>query len=141
MNDKHRHGIESEVLAEYYFVHNGFVVSKPINDFNEYDLVVDYNGVFYRVQVKTIYYDNSRGRWLSSCVTSHIRGNNRRTNKKYSEDSFDYGLFICKEYNCVYYIPIDKIAGRRSITFYPDGKPENINSRYNDFEEYKHSLM
>ena len=78
---------------------------------------------------------------MGSCATSHIRGNNRRINKKYNEKSFDYALFVCKEYNCVYLIPISEIIGRRSITFYPDGKPERVNSRYNDFEQYKFPLM
>lgn len=141
MHDKQRHGTESELLAEYYFVNNGYIVSKPINDFNEYDFVIDCNGALYKVQVKTIYFDNSKNRWLGSCVTSHIRGANRRINKKYNEKSFDYALFVCKERNCVYLIPIEKIAGRRSITFYPDSKQKNVNSRYEDFEQYKIPLM
>lgn len=140
--DKHKHGTESELLAEYYLVHKGYVVSKPINDFNEYDFVIDEgSGTLQRVQVKTIYYDNSKHRWLSSCVTSHIRGNDRRTNKKYSNNSFDLGLFVCAEYMTVYLIPINSIVGRRSITFYPDGIPNTVTSRYPNFEEYKDALI
>lgn len=142
MNDKQKTGTESELLAEFYLVRKGYIVSKPINDFNEYDFVIDdTQGHLYTVQVKTVYFDNSKRRWLSSCVTSHIRGNGRRTNKKYTESSFDIALFVCKEHNCVYLIPITKIQGRRSITFYPDKKPNSVNSRYEDFEIYKDSLM
>ncbi len=135
------HGTESELLAEYYFTNKGYIVSKPINDFNEYDFIIDNNGSLQRIQVKTIYYDNSKKRWLGSCVTSHMRGNNRRVNKKYKENSFDYILFVCREHNCVYFIPISKIAGRRGITFYPNGKPKNVSSRYEDYEKYKSDLM
>ena len=127
MYEKQRHGTESELLAEYYFVNIGCIVLKPINDFNEYGFVIDCNGALYKVQVKTIYFDNSKNRWLGSCVTSHIK--------------VDYALFVCKEHNCVYLVPIDKIVGRRSITFYPDSKPESVNSRYEDFEQYKFPLM
>lgn len=143
MYTKHINGTVSELLAEQFFVECGYVVSKPINDFCEYDLVID-NPKYpelQRVQVKTIYFDNSRKRWMSSLVTSHIRGNGRRQNKKYSKDSFDIGVFVCKEKNAIYIIPIEEIQGRRSITFYPDGKPSTVNSRYRDYEQYKQDLF
>lgn len=142
MTDKQRHGIESELLAEYYLTHNGYIVSKPINDFFEYDFVIDnQQGNLYKVQVKTIYFDNNKKRWISSCVTSHIRGNGRRGNKKYTEQSFDYGLFICKEYNLAYLIPISKLVGKRSITFYPNGKNNKSSTRYQDYEKYKDTII
>lgn len=90
-----------------------------------------------KVQVKSIYFDNSRKRYVISLVTSHIRGNNRRTNKKYNINSFDLLCCIEKETNSVYIIPIDKVAGKRSITFYPKGKYNKTNTRYEDFEKYK----
>lgn len=143
MNIKHKNGTVSELLAEQFFVERGDIVSKPINDFSEYDLIVDTPSLskLQRVQVKTIYYDNSKQRWMASLVTSHIRGNGRRENKKYSEESFDIGVFVCKEFNAIYIIPIEELAGRRSITFYPDGKPDTVNSRFNDFENYKYRLL
>lgn len=134
----HRNGTVSELLAMAYFVSIGSVVSKPINDFNEYDLVIgsDLWNKLIRVQVKTIYFDNSKKRYLISCVTSHIRGSNRRINKKYTNKSFDLLCAIEKETMSVYLIPIEKILGRRSITFYPKG---NINKtkKSNNFEEFK----
>lgn len=142
MNGKQKHGTESELLAEYYLVNKGYIVSKPINDFNEYDFVVDDGKEnLHTIQVKTIYYDNSKRRWLGSCVTSHIRGNGRRTNKKYNKQSFDFALFVCKDLNVVYVIPVEEICERRSITFYPDIKPKSVNSRYTDFEKYKDKLL
>ena len=143
MNIKHKNGTVSELLAEQFFIERGDIVSKPINDFSEYDLIIDTPSLskVQRVQVKTIYYDNSKHRWIASLVTSHIRGNGRRENKKYSHDSFDIGVFVCKEYNAIYIIPIEELAGRRSITFYPDGKPDTISTRFEDFEHYKYRLM
>lgn len=143
INTKHKNGTISELLAEQFFIEQGNIVSKPINDFSEYDFVIDIQPLskLQRVQVKTIYFDNTKRRWISSLVTSHIRGNGRRENKKYSIKSFDIGAFVCKEHNAIYIIPIDKLEGRRSITFYPDGKPETVNSRYKDYEYYKHELL
>ena len=142
MTEKQINGTKSELLAEYYLINKGYIVSKPINDFSEYDFVFDNGeGKLFRVQVKTIYFDNNKRRWLGSCVTSHIRGSNRRTNKKYTENSFDYGLFICAKYNMAYMIPISLIKGRRSITFYPNGKDNKSNTRFSDFEEYGEVIM
>ena len=142
MTSKQINGTKSELLAEYYLIRHGYNVSKPINDFSEYDFVIeDEYGKLFKVQVKTIYFDNSKKRWVGSCVTSHIRGNNRRTNKKYTEKSFDYGLFICAEYNKAYLIPIECIVGKRSITFYPNGKNNKTNTRYKDFETYIDTIM
>lgn len=135
MTEKQANGQKSELLAEYYLINKGYVVSKPINDFSEYDFIIDDENVLATVQVKTVYFDNSKKRWIGSCVTSHIRGNSRRINKKYTEKSFDYGLFICKEHNKAYLIPIALIAGRRSITFYPDANTDK------GFEIYRDILM
>jgi len=133
---KHRQGTVSELIASSYFVQNNFVVSKPINDFGEYDLIID-NGKLSRVQVKTAYWDNSKKRYLVSLVTSHIRGNGRKPNKKYSKDSFDLLCAVQKETNSIYIVPIEMIVGRRSITVYPDGKPKSVTNRFEDFEKYK----
>ena len=61
MTDKQANGTKSELLAEYYLIRHGYVVSKPINDFAEYDFVIEDNdGKLYKIQVKTIYFDNSK---------------------------------------------------------------------------------
>lgn len=142
MNSKQLNGTKSELLAEYFLINQGYIVSKPINDFLEYDFVIDdRNGNLYKIQVKTVYFDNNKQRWLGSCVTSHIRGNGRRVNKKYTNQSFDFGVFICADYNSIYMIPISLIAGRRSITFYPNGKDNKSNTRYSDFEQFRQDIF
>lgn len=138
---KHINGTVSELLAESYFINNGYIVSKPINDFNEYDFVVDDEKGLRKVQVKTVYWDNNKNRNLVSCVTSHIRGNEHRYNKKYENGSYDILACVHKESGSVYIIPFDEVKGRRSITFYPEGKPDTVRKRYDDFENYKRSLF
>ncbi|MCM6843399.1 group I intron-associated PD-(D/E)XK endonuclease [Latilactobacillus curvatus] len=138
--EKHVNGTVSELLAEAFFVSKGHIVSKPINDFNEYDLIIDCEDGLKRVQVKTIYWDNTKMRNMVSCVTSHIRGNNQRYNKKYNDKSFDILCAVHKDTKTFYLIPFEDIKGRRSITFYPEGKPKTVNSRYVDFESYREAL-
>lgn len=38
---KQINGTISELIAQQFFVKNNYIVSKPINDFNEYDLTKD----------------------------------------------------------------------------------------------------
>lgn len=134
--NKQQQGAVSELLTASYFVQSGYLVSKPITDHWEYDLVVD-DGTLKRVQTKTVYWDNSKKRYLISCVTSHIRGNGRRLNKKYTESSFDIMVAIEPETLATYIIPVGVVAQRRSITVYPKGKPATVNTRYEDFERYR----
>ena len=136
MYSKHMQGALSELKAAAYFTSNNYIVSKPLTEVNEYDLIID-NGKLYKVQVKTAYWDVNKSRHLISCVTSHIRGNGRRHNKKYTKDSFDLLCAVVPNDLGIYVIPIEKIINRRGLTVYPKGKPSTINSRYNDFEKFK----
>lgn len=137
MITKHLQGTVSELLASSYFVQKGWTVFTPIDGHGEYDLVVeDNNNKLSRIQVKTIYWDSNKNRFLISCVTSHIRGNGRRINKKYKENCFDLLVGVEKNTDSIYIIPFEKIFGRRSITVYPNGKTKT-NGRYDDFEQYR----
>lgn len=137
--EKHKQGTVSELIASAYFVQKGYVISKPINNLGEYDLIID-NGNLNRVQIKTAYWDNSKKRYLISLVTSHIRGFGKRLNKKYKLNSFDLLCAVQKETNSIYLIPIKEILGRRSITLYPIKKPKLVNNRFEDFERFKVKL-
>ncbi len=137
---KHRQGTVSELLAASHFVRKECKVLLPIDSFSEYDMVVDELGKLHKVQVKTVYWDNSKKRWLISCVTSHIRGNGRRENKKYRQESFDLLAAVHEPTKQVYKIPVEKIVGRRSITVYPEGKPKSVNGRFTDYEQYVEQL-
>lgn len=138
--NKHVVGTTSELLAKVHFLNKGYIVSKPINDFNRYDLIIDNGEKIERVQVKTAYWDNNKKRYLVSCVVTHIRGDENRYNKKYEEGSFDLLACVHPESNSIYVIPFEEVEGRRSLTLYPDGKPKAVNSRYRDFEDYKEKL-
>lgn len=130
---KHQVGKIAELIAQQYFIKAGYIVSKTTTPFNEYDLVVDDGDKLEKVQVKTAYWDNNKKRYLCSLVTSHIRGNGNRYNKKYTENSFDLLCAVEIKNKAIYIIPMSEILGRRSITLYPlYDKKQNIG-----FELYK----
>lgn len=140
MTSKQSNGVVSESMAKAFYSSKGYLVSQPINDFGEYDLIVDDGINLNKIQVKTAYWDTNKQRNLVSLVTSHIRGDSNRYNKKYQEKSFDLLLIVHVETMSFYEIPIKEILGRRSLTVYPNGIPATVNGRYTDFEKYKCKL-
>lgn len=128
----------SELLASTFLVSSWYDIFLPFSSFGEIDIIWYKDWKLISFQVKTIYRDKTKCRWMMSTVTSHIRWNFRRVNKKYTRNSFEYILWVNKELNAIYMIPISEIAWRRSITFYPEWK-ENYKTRWdiNWFEKYK----
>ena len=115
--EKYIKGTTSLLSIASYFTSKGISVFMPVDDFGECDLVID-DGKLKKIQVKTIYWDNSKKRYLLSFVTSHIKGNYKRTNKKYTLNSFDFLAGIELKSGAIYLIPIKDIAGKRSKTIY-----------------------
>ena len=48
----------TELKCQMYCLEQGFIISKPVLDNARYDMLIDYNGKIYRVQIKT-------SRWMS----------------------------------------------------------------------------
>ena len=141
MHSKHINGLTSEYLAAAWFTSKGFTVSLPLNPFAEYDLIVDKNDDLLRVQVKTIFFDNNKHRYICNFALSHINSDGSTRIKKYDKNSFDYCAAVCREQNAIYILPIKHILGRRSITFYPDREGVKNSKRYRHYEEYKDKLF
>ena len=136
MYNSHRIGTGSELVAAAYYVSLGWIVSRPVDSHNEYDLVVDNGKTLFKIQVKTVYWSKPKKRYLVSCQTSSFRSKGLAI-KKYTQKSFDYLVAVEPKTNSLYQIPINKIIGRRGITLYPEGIPNSRTGRYEDFEKYR----
>lgn len=85
----------------------GYTVLKPISDSKRYDLVIEINGCFKRVQCKN-------GRYINGCVvfagTSSIKGGSKRKvyHQTYVGQVEFFGVF-CPTTNQVYFIPIEEV--------------------------------
>ena len=141
MFEHHKNGAVCEFLAAAWFTNNGYIVSWPTGNFSEYDFIIDKKDEEpKRVQVKTIYFDAHKKRYISGLTLSHRQADGTTINKKYDGNSFDICAFVCMDYNAIYAVPIDKIIGRRSITFYPD-RPQTHIKRPVNYERYKDQLI
>lgn len=109
-------------IAIAYFTTNGYVVSIPLNDTQDYDLVIEKDKALKTVQVKATGCRTKNDIYqvaLKSCGGS--KGN---TYKTFIETKVDY-LFVVNEQLEMYLIPKERISNKTTI---------NLCSKY---EKYK----
>lgn len=107
----------TEMKCQLYCLENGYIISKPILDNARYDMILDYNGKLYRIQIKT-------SRWMSeehegiifNCKSQHsISGGNKIM--KYSPEEIDF--FMTEFENEYYLIPCEKTKNEMRLRFKP----------------------
>ena len=98
-------------LAIAYYGSNSYVVSIPLNDTQDYDLVVD-NGTLKRVQVKFTLHMGRTG----YSVSLKSSGGTKGTIYKHVVDTDIEILFVVTEAGTMYEIPIKDINNRSSLT-------------------------
>jgi hypothetical protein len=88
-------------------------VLKPVNDGLRYDLAFDLGHRILRVQCK---WAARRGDCISVNARTCRRGPDGFIRSTYSSDDVDVVAAYCAEVDSCYAIPIDRLAGRPSIT-------------------------
>ena len=114
MNSKNKGNIgEAIVLAE--FTKRNIQVCIPFGDNARYDLVAEFNGKLNKIQVKYCGQETINNSFDCHCVSS----TNHTTNKHLStyENDVDYMAFYIIAIDKILLVPIDKINGRKNITF------------------------
>lgn len=91
-------------IAISHFTYMGCIVSIPLNDVQDYDLVVEIDGVLKKVQVKTTRY-LSRGKYKVQLNGS---------GKHFCDNQSDY-LFIVDGNGTKYFIPKSEVNVRTGI--------------------------
>ena len=99
-------------IAIAYYTSNGYIVSIPLNDTQDYDLVVEKDNKLSRVQVKATSCKTKYGIYqvaLKSCG-----GTKGKTYKTVIETNIDE-LFILTEDLNIYILPIEEIKNRSTL--------------------------
>ena len=108
-------------IAIAYFTTNGYAVSIPLNDTQDYDLIIEKEGVLKTVQVKSTGCKTKYGNYqvaLKSCG-----GTKGKTYKTIVDTKVDI-LFIATKELDLYIIPIKDLQNRSSL---------NLCSKYNKY--------
>ncbi len=106
-------GNSSLGISIAYFSTNGYTVSIPLNDTQDYDLVIEKNKVFQSVQVKATGCKTKYGNYqlaLKSCG-----GTKGKTYKTVTETNVDLLFAITKEMS-MYLIPIIELNNKSTLT-------------------------
>jgi len=131
MNSKSKGNI-SEAKALFEFQKFGIPVLMPWGDNERYDMVIELDKKFYRVQVKTANEENN-GSIKGYCRSS----TNHTTNKNLStyEDDVDYFVFYNQIYDKIALVPIGDTNGQKSISLRISA-PLNGNQSLKYFDDY-----
>ena len=100
-----------------YFTQNGYTVSIPLNDSQDYDLIVDKDNNLYRVQVKTTKSLSKNKENYS--VNLRICGGNSKQNyvhKNGTEVIYDL-LFVLCDNGMMFLIPKEQISSHKTSVF------------------------
>lgn len=111
-------------IAIAYYASNGYTVSIPLNDTQDYDLIVDKNNVLKKVQVKSTGCKTRYGNYqvaLKSCG-----GTRGRTYKTVIETNIDE-LFIVTQNLDMYILPIKEINNKSTLNICDKYKKYKVN--------------
>lgn len=107
--DKGRAGM---AMAIAYFGVNGYTVSIPLNDTQDYDLIVDKDGSLSKVSVKAT--GHKTGQDSYECSLKSCGGTNGKIYGNVLNSSADL-LFALREDGLMYLIPIKDITTKATI--------------------------
>lgn len=99
-------------MAIAYFGSNGYTVSVPLNDTQDYDLVVDMGGDLKKVQVKATNSKYSANSY--SLLLKTVSGTTRKVYKTVVDTDIDYLFCLCGD-GTMFLIPKEEIKNRNTL--------------------------
>lgn len=120
MRDKHtkQKGSEGEYAAMLEASRRSYVVLTPHGDFSKYDFVVERNGKFEKVQVKSVTPVDGVLQVPTKTMTFDTtkNGNNRSKHVVYKIGDFDWLIVYDLSNQQCYFLPADKVVGKTCVT-------------------------
>lgn len=99
-------------MAIAYFGSNGYTVSIPLNDTQDYDLVVDFDGELKKIQVKASGYKQNNDSFQIQLRT--VSGTTRQPYKTVKDTDIDYLFCLCGD-GTMYLIPRNEIINKTTL--------------------------
>lgn len=121
-------------LAIAYFGANGYTVSIPLNDTQDYDLVVDMDGALKKVQVKASNHKQNNNSYNIQLKT--VSGTTRKICKTVMDTDVDYLFCLCGD-GTMFLIPKNEIKNRSMINL------STVKSKYasKDSKDYSRFMV
>lgn len=121
-------GEMTELKCQLFCLEKGFIVSKPIVDNARYDMILDYNGKIYKIQIKTSRWmsDEHEG-FLFNCKSQHSISTGNKI-MKYTPNEIDF--FMTEFENKFYLIPCDKPRSEIKLRFKPTKNNQDYKANF-----------
>lgn len=128
-NEKGRAGLS---MAIAYFGSNGYTVSIPLNDTQDYDLIIDNGHAIQKVQVKATNRLSPSGSY--ACSVRNTSGTSRKVCSRVIESSADLLFCLCGDMT-MYLIPVTDIKTKSEI-YLMKNKSKKVNKDVLDTSKY-----
>lgn len=112
-------------------------VAVPMTDNKRYDLIMDYNGRLYRMQVKSINYKQDEGQLIFKTESSNTTKTKGYYSRTYKHGEIDGFLAYCIELNKVYLAWIGEVPSTR---FYMRNKEARNGQKKDVRYDYEYEL-
>lgn len=132
--DTNTKGDIAEISIQADLVKAGYQVLVPLRHSARYDLVVEKDGVFSRVQCK---WAAVKGGAITASLRSiHHNASGRKTSK-YTVDEIDFVAMYSVELNASFLVPFGEVAGQALITLRLEKAKNNQTNGIRLAEKYK----
>lgn len=131
--------IQKGNISKHYviakLIEHEFTVLDTISEDSKYDLAIDIDGKFKRIQVKTIYFHKKKNCYVLQCYSSQNNTCVENKKHKYTANEIDYIIGYNPDTQKIYVFPIEIINGRHEIYMREHYKKKQKYSL--DFHEYE----
>jgi len=122
LTTRKRHGEAAEAAFLAKASGLGFGVAKPWGDSERYDFILDSGLGFWRVQVKS----------TERCAESRYRVKAAGWKATYARDEIDFLVAWVIPEDLWYVVPIQAMAARKNLRFYPHGGCKSLFEKYRE---------
>lgn len=125
MDIRHRNGAVAELFTAAKIAENGWNILYPLVTQSRYDIVIEKEGVFCKIQIKKATWSKSN---TYKYLQARISGKNKQTNTPYKKSDVDYFAFT--DMQRVWLFPFDVIGHQTSVCL------DSTNPKYKPKTEY-----
>ncbi len=121
----HHSGHITEMFAAYFLANRGYNILWPLKTQSKYDLVIEYDGKLFKVQVKKATWSRAGS---FEYLQSRLSKDKRTSSLHYKDTDVDY--FLITDRNKVWLIPYEDIKDMKSVCL------SSTNPNYKPYSKY-----
>ena len=121
-------GAQGAILAEV--MKYGYTVLIPFGEGRRYDMVIEKDAQFFRLQCKAGRYENGVIRF-NACSSNWFN----KTRKRYTREEIDYFAIYCEHTGKVYLVPVEDVGSDGTLRIEPTANNQTKGVRWaKDYE-------